>query len=137
MALLFAGCSSGLGTSSPRSDGVLASGTWGGDNAGVIVTDSSIHVHIGCTYGDVSGRVQIVNGAFDAAGSYMLRAYPVAVGPAVPARFSGKVTGNSLTISVIVDDTVQHQTVTKGPATVTLGKEPQLGPCPICRRPPS
>jgi hypothetical protein len=35
---------------------------------------------------------------------------------------------------VIVDDTVQHQTVIKGPAVVVLGQQPQLGPCPICKR---
>ena len=27
--------------------GPIAAGTWGGDNAGLIATDSSAHVHIG------------------------------------------------------------------------------------------
>jgi hypothetical protein len=126
------GCSAG--TSLPPFDGRLAIGTWGGDGAGMIVADTSMHLHIGCTYGDVSGRVPIVNGEFDVAGSYLLRAYPIAVGPTLPARFVGKVLGNRATITVTVDDTVQHQSVVRGPVVVVYGQQPQLGPCPICRR---
>jgi len=100
----------------------------------MIVNDTSMHLHIGCTYGDVSGRVQLNQGAFDVNGSYMLRAYPITVGPTVPARFTGTVLGKIATITVTVNDTVQHQTVVKGPVVVTLGQTPQLGPCPICRR---
>ena len=37
----------------------LATGTWGGNNAGAIVADSQTHIHIGCTYGDISGGVQL------------------------------------------------------------------------------
>jgi len=126
------GCSAG--TSLPPFDGRLAIGTWGGDGAGMIVADTSMHLHIGCTYGDVSGRVPIVNGEFDVTGSYLLRAYPIAVGPTLPARFVGKVLGNRATITVTVDDTVQHQSVVRGPVVVVYGQQPQLGPCPICRR---
>jgi hypothetical protein len=100
----------------------------------VIVQDTSMHVHIGCTFGDVSGRVQLNNGSFDVNGSYMLHAYPITVGPTVPARFTGTVVGKNATITVTVNDTVAHQTVVKGPIVVTLGATPQLGPCPICRR---
>jgi hypothetical protein len=133
MAFVFAGCSSPGSGLSPFT-GVLAIGTWGGSGGAMMVADTSMHLHVGCTYGDVSGRVLVVNGEFDVHGSYMLRAFPVAVGPAVPARFAGKVVGKTATITVTVDDTVQHQTVTEGPVTVTLGATPQLGPCPICRR---
>ena len=115
-------------------NGELAAGTWGGNGAGMIVSDTSMHLHVGCTYGDVSGHVTVVNGQFDVQGSYMLRAYPIAVGPTVPARFTGTVVGKTATITVTVNDTVQHQTVTKGPVVVTQGETPQLGPCPICRR---
>jgi hypothetical protein len=101
---------------------------------GEIVNDTSMHLHVGCTFGDVSGRVAVVNGAFDVVGSYMLRAYPITVGPAVPARFTGTVVGKIATVTVTVNDTVQHQTVVKGPVTVALGATPQMGPCPICRR---
>src|SRR5450759_2517540 len=63
-------------------DGKLALGTWGGDNAGMLVSDTAMHLNVGCTYGDVSGRITVAaDGSFDVAGSYMLRAYPVAFGP--------------------------------------------------------
>lgn len=117
-------------------DGKLPLGTWGGENAGMIVSDTAMHLHVGCTYGDVSGRIALAaDGSFDVAGSYMLRAYPIAVGPSVPARFRGQLDGAIATVTVTVDDTVQHATVIKGPVTVKFGDEPRMGPCPICRRP--
>jgi len=133
-AALLVGCASGSTT--PPFDGSLPLGNWGSDGAGMIVGDTAMHLHIKCTYGDVSGRVPVdANGRFDVAGSYMLRAYPIAVGPTLPARFSGRLAGAIATITVTVNDTVQHQTVVLGPVMVTYGKEPRMWPCPICRRP--
>lgn len=124
------------GTTLPPSDGKVPLGTWGGDSAGLIVGDTSAHLHIGCTYGDIAGRIAIgTNGQFDVTGSYMLRAYPIAVGPSVPARFVGRLVGATVTVTVTVNDTVQHATVVRGPVSVRFGDEPRLGPCPICRRP--
>ena len=134
-AVLWLACWS-AGTSLPPFDGALPIGTWGGDSGGMIVGDTAMHLHIKCTYGDVSGRVPIgANGQFDIAGSYMLRAYPIAVGPSMPARFTGRLDGSDVTVTVTVNDTVEKKTVVLGPVTVTYGKEPKLGPCPICRRP--
>lgn len=114
----------------------LAIGTWGGDNTGAIVTDTVAHIHIGCTFGDIPGRVALdADGRFTTNGSYMLRAYPVAIGPSVPAQFTGRVTGKTLTLSVIVNDTVQKATVPLGPVSMVLGVEPKMGPCRICRVP--
>ena len=127
---------SASGISPVAFDGKLALGTWGGDNAGMIVGDTAMHLHVGCTYGDVSGRIPVsATGAFDVSGSYMLRAYPVAIGPTVPARFRGQIDGSSATVTVTINDTIQHKTVVQGPVVVQYGVEPRLGPCPICRRP--
>jgi len=127
---LFACSSSGIGL--PPFDGKLALGTWGGDNAGMLVSDMAMHLTVGCTYGDVSGRITVaVDGSFDVAGSYMLRAYPVAFGPTVPARFRGQLDGATATVTVTVDDTVQHKTVVEGPVSVKYGDQPRIGPCPI------
>ena len=116
--------------------GPLALGTWGGDSAGMIVSDTAMHLHIGCTFGDVSGRVAVdANGQFDITGNYTLHAYPITVGPTVPARFVGHLDGTTAIVTAIIDDTTEHKTVTHGPIVVTLGKDPRLGPCPICRRP--
>ncbi len=115
---------------------VVPLGNWGGDSAGAIVGDTAMHLHVACTYGDVSGRVPVAaDGSFDVAGTYVLRAYPIAVGPTLPARFVGRLEGTRLTVRVIVDDTVAKQTVVRGPVVVSLGTSPRLGPCPICRRP--
>jgi hypothetical protein len=131
IAILIAACSA-----NEPGETQLAVGTWGGADAGAIVTDTLAHVHIGCTYGDIPGRVQLdVNGAFNVIGSYLLRAYPIAVGPTMPAEFNGSVKGTTLTLTVIVHDTVNDTTVTKGPVKMTYGKEPSMGPCPICRKP--
>lgn len=113
----------------------VAVGTWGGKNAGMLAEDTVAHVHIGCTYGDIHGRVPLDSGRFDITGSYLLRAYPIAMGPTMPARFTGHVLGRSLIFTVTVTDTVEHTTTTLGPVSVTFGKEPQMGPCPICATP--
>jgi hypothetical protein len=136
VSLVVAAACGGSGAEPARAPSVLPLGTWGGDSAGLIVSDTASHLHVACTYGDVSGRVSLdASGRFDVVGSYVLRAFPIAVGPSVPARFSGRLVGSVATITVTVDDTVQHQRVVRGPVVVRLGDAPKLGPCPICRRP--
>ncbi len=116
-------------------DGVVV-GTWGGENAGLIADDTSAHVHIGCTYGDVAQGIRPDGqGRFDVPGSYVLRAYPVAVGPTLPARFSGTVDGAVMRLSVTVTDTTADTTAHLGPVKLVFGRDPQMGPCPICRKP--
>src|SRR4026209_2237501 len=120
----------------PPSDGILAVGTWGGDNSGVIVTDSAVHVHVGCTFGDMPGNVPLdATGRFTIDGSYVLRAYPIQIGPSLPAQFSGRVSGRTLTLAIAVNDTVEKRLVALGPISVVYGHTPNLGPCPICRVP--
>ena len=118
--------------------GPLALGTWGGDSAGMIVEQNNVHVHIKCTLGDVPTRITAgTDGRFDVNGSYVLRAYPIQIGPELPARFVGEVLGNRLQLTITVDDTVEKRMVTLGPVFVQLGREPKLWPCPICRTGPA
>lgn len=118
--------------SSPSDPISEISGTWGGDNAGLIATDSSAHVHIGCTLGDTSIPVRPdAYGRFDITGQYNIDAYPVDRGIFHPARFAGSVSGDELILTVTLTDTGAKY----GPVTLTRGKEPKMGPCPICRRP--
>lgn len=120
------GCAS---TGAPITD---VTGTWGGDNAGLIATDTSAHVHIGCTLGDTKGRiVPDAEGRFSIAGTYDVDAYPVERGIIHPAVFSGQIVGRSMTLTVTLTDTAR----TLGTVTLVLGKEPKMGVCPICRRP--
>jgi len=114
----------------------LQKGTWGGDDAGVIVTDSGAHLHVGCTYGGVEGAIAIQSdGRFDVAETHNITAHPVDRGIYLPARLSGRLNFPMLEFTVTVNDTVNHQTVVLGPKTVRFGKEPTMGPCPICRVP--
>ena len=107
-------------------------GTWGGDNAGLIVTDTDVHVHIGCTLGDAVGPIHPgVDGRFEATGTYNVDAYPVDRGITHPATFSGQVIGETMTLTVSLSDTAR----VLGPVTLIYGKEPKMGPCPICRVP--
>jgi hypothetical protein len=125
-----ASCSGGL---DPSAATTLTTGTWGGENAGMIVADSVAHVHIGCTYGNFRLPAPLAQGGrLDAHGEYLLRAYPVAVGPTMPAEFEGTIRNDQLTFTVTVNDTIAKQTVVLGPATVVLGRDPKMGPCPIC-----
>ena len=120
----------------PPSDDTLSIGDWGGDNAGVIVTAEVSHVHIGCTFGDMPPAIPLdASGRFTVDGSYVLRAYPIQIGPELPAQFSGRVVGRTLTLAVAVNDTVEKKLVSLGPITVRFGRTPNLGPCPICRVP--
>jgi hypothetical protein len=122
----------------PVPRGSLAPGSWGGPNAGVLVDDSVAHVHVGCTFGDFDAAIELDRaGRFTVPGSYLLRAYPIAVGPTLPATFSGSITGRVLVLRVLVNDTVEKKLVALGPVTVKFGEQPQLGPCPICVREPA
>jgi hypothetical protein len=134
MGLLLAACDEG--PLLPPSDDQLALGEWGGDNAGVIVSDNATHVHIGCTFGDMPGIIPLdPNGRFTIDGSYVLRAFPIQVGPSLPAQFSGRVVGARLTLVIAVNDTTEDKVVALGPITVQFGRQPEMGPCPICRKP--
>ncbi len=107
-------------------------GTWGGDNAGMIVNDTDVHVHIGCTLGDAVGPIRPdANGRFEATGTYNVDAYPVDRGILHPASFTGRIIGERMTLTVSLSDTAR----VLGPVTLTYGKEPKMGPCPICRVP--
>lgn len=135
VTFVVAACGGQTATAGPSAH-VLARGTWGGENAGAIVDDTIVHVHIGCTLGYFPFPTVVDDaGRFTIDGSYTLRAYPIAVGPPLPAVFTGVVSGTELTFSVAVDDTVEKKLVPLGPVTVVLGREPHMQACPICRTP--
>lgn len=105
-------------------------GTWGGENAALIADDTSAHVHIGCTYGNIAQRIiPDDDGRFDVPGVQNITAHPVDLGVLHPARFTGRIVGARMELTVRLTDT----TVTLGPVFVLFGKEPRMGPCPICR----
>jgi hypothetical protein len=117
----------------PPDDTRLSLGEWGGKDAGVIVGDTTVHVHIGCTLGDFPAPVALdQNRRFSVAGSYVLRAFPVQFGPPLPAQFAGVVEGDRLTFTVAVNDTVEKKVVALGPVTVRYKQAANMQQCPIC-----
>ncbi|HJQ12280.1 MAG TPA: hypothetical protein VJ840_14705 [Gemmatimonadaceae bacterium] len=117
-------------TSTPIAE---VAGTWGGDNAGLIVDQTDVHIHIGCTLGDAVGPIKPdADGRFAATGTYNVDAYPVNRGTTHPASFTGRIVGETMTLTVSLTDTAR----VLGPVTLVYGKEPQMGACPICRVPP-
>ena len=117
------------GCDNPFPPGALVRGTFGGNNAGLMADDTSAHVHIGCTYGDVHQAIVLdMSSRFDVAGEQNITAYPVGPGVLHPARFTGSIDGRKMTLTVTLTDTA----VTLGPVSLTLDKEPNMGPCPIC-----
>jgi hypothetical protein len=127
LALWLAACGTSGG---PPLDRVPA-GTWGGDEAGLIVSAGTAHAHVGCTAGDFPGELALDGeGRFDVTGTYDVDAFPVSRGILHPARLFGGTDGRSLTFTVRLTDT--GQTLTSG--TLVLGREPRMRNCPICRR---
>ena len=132
-ALAFAAATLALGPCDPTSvkPPKDLAGTWGGENAALIADDTSAHVHIGCTYGNVHQQIiPDADGRFDVPGEQNITAHPVDRGILHPARFSGRVSGGVMTLTVTLTDT----SVTLGPVKLAFGQEPRMGPCPICRR---
>ncbi len=74
--------------------------TWGGDDAGLIADDSSAHVHIGRTYGQVHQPiVPDAAGRLDAPGEQNITAHPVDLGILHPARFSGRIVKGRMSLT--------------------------------------
>src|SRR5262245_59312729 len=71
-ALAFTGAITCRGFDPLDADGDLRVGTWGGNNAAAIVTDTLTHVHVGCTFGDIPGQITPdAAGQFSVDGSYI------------------------------------------------------------------
>lgn len=103
---------------------------------GVIVGESMVHVHVGCTFGDFPSPFTIdPSGRFNVVGEYQLYAYPVAQDPAMPAVIAGEIRGGRMTFTVSVNDTINDQLVVLGPETVVRGREAEMILCPICETP--
>jgi hypothetical protein len=91
--------------------------------------DTSAHVHVGCTYGNVHQPIITdPNGQFTVPGEYNVTAHPVDLGVFHPARFTGAIVGRRMTLTVQLTDTA----VTLGPVLLTFEQDPTMGPCPIC-----
>src|SRR5260370_34136024 len=95
-ALVLALLAAGACSSSRTPLDTVPVGTWGGDDAGLIVGKDGAHAHIGCTLGDVAGAIPVeAAGGYGAAGPWNGDPYPVDRGilhPALRSRWPDRPT---------------------------------------------
>ncbi len=104
-------------------------GTWGGKDISVSVTDSGATIEYSCAEGTISQPIVLdANGNFDVKGVYVAEhGGPTRVGEdnSHPARYSGRIDGNKMTLTVMLTDTKEII----GTYTLTYGALTQLVKC--------
>ena len=96
-------------------------GTWGGRNAGLVVTSSGATAQFKCgAAATISAPLRLHASTFDMPGTYLSRL--VNLGPQ-PARYAGSVSGSSMTLDV----TVGGQSI--GTFQLTQGTAPSFDVC--------
>lgn len=120
--LIAAACTESLRVSRPQS-GPLEPSVWGGQEAGLVVTDTGATAQFACAVGTIAGAI-----VRDAAGHFRVSGiYALTPGPAYlphPATYDGTVIGDAMALSVIVPE-VSAQPI--GPFALVRGR-PFTGP---------
>ena len=122
VALLMLGCRSL--TSSSLS---VPHGVWGGDHVALVVTSEGAQVNFDCGHGTVDEALTLDSQEqFDVKGSFTPEGGPTpASEQSRPARYSGRLQGTSMTLSVTLTDTSQMV----GSFALALGRPPSLVKC--------
>ncbi|HMF97450.1 MAG TPA: hypothetical protein VKE96_24285 [Vicinamibacterales bacterium] len=81
----------------------LPLGHWTGEGC-LSVAQSGCDLVVGCGHGQFPRPLLGTDGAFVADGTYRIEAGPVSISPPPPARFSGVVSGRTLTVTVVPAD---------------------------------
>jgi len=116
------------GSPDPGTVAIVQTGWWGGDQATVDVQATRAHIELPCAHADIAGVLVTRDGKIDAGGTFVQEhGGPVAGGDltARPARFTGTVTGTTLTITITLTD---DNTVV-GTFKVTLGDQGRVVKC--------
>jgi hypothetical protein len=108
----------------------VAAGMWGGEHVRLEVSGDGAEVEFDCAHGRIKGRLRPgADGRFDAAGTFVAeRGGPVREGAREegrPARYSGRVRGKTMTLSVRLTDSDEDL----GTFTLTHGREAELVKC--------
>ena len=108
----------------------VQNGLWGGNHISMEITDSGAKIEYDCAHGTIDQPVMVNRkGKFNLAGSHTRETGgPVrsdAEPNTRPARFTGRVAGNSIRLTVTLTDTGE----TLGVFSLTLGEEPQVFKC--------
>ena len=116
------------GISTVADESAMAKGTWGGEHANLELSENSAEVEFDCAHGHIGQAITLdKHGDFDAAGTFTPEhGGPVRRDentPSVPARYSGHVVGDTLSLTV----TLAKENV--GTFTLTRGSRPNLKKC--------
>lgn len=96
--LIAAGCADT--PAQPAQTAMLSAGTWTGDGCLSVNAGEGCELVAGCGHGHFPQPVVRADGTFDVDGTYRVEAGPVSVDPPPPARFSGVLRGQTLTLTV-------------------------------------
>jgi hypothetical protein len=85
-------------------DAIIMNGTWGGDHALLEITTTSAPIEFDCAHGELPVPLTLSRGSFDVMGYYVQEhGGPIRTDETVerqPARYSGTVSGNTMTLLV-------------------------------------
>jgi hypothetical protein len=104
--------------------------TWGGDHIRVVVREGGADIEYDCAHGTMDAPLDADgDGRFDVAGKHVREGPgPIRLGktpPSRPARYTGKITGRTMTLTVTLTDTSQEV----GSFTLTRGSEGLIRKC--------
>lgn len=125
--MMVGGTTACTGTSSSPGNGAPLLGRWGGEHIGLMLNESSGVVEYDCAHGGIIGPLVPSAGRIDATGVHVPEhGGPMRVGEipdSLPARYAGRVSGDRLTLQVIVGaDTL-------GPFALRRGAEARVFKC--------
>lgn len=108
----------------------LAPGAWGGDHIRMEVSEAGAALEFDCAHGAIDKPIALDSeGRFDLKATYTVeRGGPVrrdSPPPVRPARYSGRVSGDTLTLTVTLTDTDEDA----GTYTLTRGSEGRVFKC--------
>ena len=114
------------GTSPPE----LVTGEWGGDHAGLIATPDSGTMEYDCAVGRITEPLRPdAGGDFTAVGTHTPgHGGPIRIEevlPRRPARYTGRVTGDKLTLTVVMTDSA----ITVGTFELVRGRSARVFKC--------
>lgn len=124
LLMVLAGCSSTTGP-----DAVIMTGSWGGDHAVLDVTATTASIEFDCAHGTLPVPLTLNRGAFDVTGDFVQEhGGPIRSDETVdrqPARYTGTVSGNTMTLLVRLTATGQD----RGTYTLTRGVSGRVFKC--------
>ena len=108
----------------------IKAGTWGGPQIGMTVTSEGAEINYPCARGSIKGPLTLdASGNFNLTGTHTQeRPGPVRedeTGNNHPARYTGKVEGDQITIKVTLTDTKE----VVGTFTLTFGRGSRVPKC--------